>query len=93
MKQGKQFRAYRRKGKLVIEMPEDNIIFGVENHPEEPVKVVDRDRFLNHIAEYIVEFSPDEGEPLLNKLLDAMANDAVESDAGVLIAELDMEAE
>jgi hypothetical protein len=76
----------RRDGKIVIEIPEETLIFALEHHPEEPIKVTDREEFLNYIANSLVEdigFSHDSGLSSFYRLLDEAAQDAVESDKGV----------
>lgn len=40
----------RERGLLIIEIPEENVICGVENTPRDPVKVIDREAFLNALV-------------------------------------------
>jgi hypothetical protein len=47
--------ARRERGLLIIEIPEDNIILGVEGTPRVPVRVTDREAFLNALADCILE--------------------------------------
>ena len=48
--------ARREGGKIIIEIPEDNIVMGVENTPRDAVKVIDRDAFLNAVTSGILDF-------------------------------------
>jgi hypothetical protein len=72
--------ARRERGLLIIEIPEDNIIHGVENTPRTPVKVTDREAFLNALAESILDFeAPGYDAPLFYKAIEEIASDMAES--------------
>ncbi|MDQ4121672.1 MAG: hypothetical protein M3209_09530 [Acidobacteriota bacterium] len=81
-----KIKSFRKDGNIVIEIPEETFIFAVENNPDAPVKVTDKDEFLNYIAEMLVEeigYNHDSGLSSFQRLLDEAAEDAVESDKGV----------
>jgi hypothetical protein len=68
------------------------LIFAVEKHPEDPVKVTNKEEFLNYITESLVEeigFNHDSGLSSFHRLLDEAAQEAVESDKGVELAEFE----
>lgn len=77
--------ARRERGLLIIEIPEDNIILGVEGTPRQPVKVTDREAFLNGLAAKVLDFEDGSYDgPLFFKAIEEIAVDMAESaDPGV----------
>lgn len=77
--------AYRRNGLLVIEVSEDALVDGAVQIPDNPVRVTDRERFLNWIASQVTTFG-DDGDfssmSELGRLFDKLATEAAECDAG-----------
>jgi hypothetical protein len=72
--------ARREGGKIIIEIPEENVILGVEGTPRDPVKVIDREAFLNAIADRILEFEDGSYDaPLFFKAIEMLACDMAES--------------
>lgn len=81
-------KAYRRNGVVVLEVTEDALVSGA-GLKSEPVRVTDRERFLDHVTNALTTHtSGADEEPALNRLLDAIVTDAAECDAG---AEFDEE--
>lgn len=81
--------AYRKNGKVVIEVSEDALVSGVEQL-DPPLRVTDRETYLNFIASQICEFG-DNGDfgsaSHFTRLLDLLANEALESDAAIIAKE------
>jgi len=79
-------KAYREDGKLVIEIDEDALCNGAQFMPGMEATVTDREKFLNFCAKQICSFG-DTGDfnsaSHLTRLLDDLATEAIESDAGV----------
>ena len=48
--------ARREGGKIIIELPEDNMVFALENNPRCPLKITDRESFLNEIVSQILDW-------------------------------------
>lgn len=70
----------REHDKLIIEIPEDNILMGVQNTPRDPVRVTDREAFLNALAGCLVDFeAPGYDAPLFFKAIEEIAVDMAES--------------
>lgn len=78
--------AYRKDGKLVIEISEDALCSGAHMIPGNEGTVTDREKFLNFCAQQVCGFG-DNGDFLstshLTRLLDDLVTEAIESDAGI----------
>lgn len=86
MSEENKIKTYRKDGNIVIEIPEETLIFAVENNPDGAVKVYDKEQFLNFVAESVVEevgFNHDSGLSSFHRLLDETAEEAIEGDKGV----------
>ena len=91
MSEENKIKSYRKDGNIIIEIPEETLIFAVENNPEDSAKVTDKEEFLNYISNSLVEeigFDSDSGLSSFYRLLDEAAIDAVESDRGVEFTEV-----
>lgn len=79
-------KAYRKDGKLVIEISEDALCSGTHSMPGNEASVTDREKFLNFCAQQVCGFG-DNGDfnsaSRLTRLLDDLVTEAIESDAGV----------
>ena len=65
---------------MIIEIPEENVILGVEGTPRDPVKVIDREAFLNAIVAQITEFEDGSYDaPLFFKAFEEIACDMAEN--------------
>jgi len=70
----------RDRGLIIIEIPEDNVISGVENTPRHPVKVTDRAMFLNAIVAGILDYEDGQYDaPLFFKAFEDLAYDLAEN--------------
>jgi hypothetical protein len=79
MKTKKQPKAYRKNGKIIIEMPEDNLIFAIENSPRFNAKITDREVFLNEFVNRLLEYSSGtDDDPLFFRLLDDVTENILE---------------
>lgn len=77
-----QPKAFRRGGKIVIEMPEDNLVFAVENSPRFNAKITDREAYLNGVVDNLLEYtSGTDDDPLFFRLLDDVTEEMIESSA------------
>lgn len=85
--------SYRKDGKIIIEMPEDLLIFAAENNDYYNLKVFDKELFLNYIANNLVSETGFNGETGLSgfeELLDNMFVEAGEyGDCGVSMEDLE----
>lgn len=74
---------HREGGKVVIAVSEDNLVFGIENHPENAVRISDRETFLNRFIHKLPEFQERgagfNDQPDICTLFDRLANDMAES--------------
>lgn len=80
-------RAYRKDGKLIIEIEETNIESGLYLSPgNEMGKIFDREKFFNFLADRICEFGED-GDfnscSKMTRLIDDIITEAIESDEGI----------
>ena len=79
-------KAFRKDGKLLIEISEDALCNGIHFMPGMEATVTDREKFLNFCAKQICSFG-DNGDfnsaSRLTRLLDDLVTEAIESDAGV----------
>lgn len=72
--------ARREGGKIIIEIPEDNVILGVEGTPRDPVKIIDREAFLDAIVAKILDFEDGSYDaPLFFKAFETLACDMAEN--------------
>lgn len=68
-------------GKIIIEMPCDTLIFAQKNNPEFfRVKIVDKERFLNEVANRFINFDTDQetGLSRFYQMLDDITSEIVE---------------
>lgn len=79
----KTTKAYRKNGKIIIEVPENNLIFAVENSPRfYSAKITDREAYLNGVVDNLLEYtSGTDDDPLFFRLLDDVTEDMIESAA------------
>ncbi len=78
-------KAYRRDGKLMIEIGEDALLHGATLIPDDPIRITDPERYLNWIAGHVMSFGDDgdfDSASDLTRLFDRMAIAAAEWDAG-----------
>ncbi len=79
-KQDKEPKAYRKSGKIIIEMPEDNLIFAMENSPRFNGKITDKQGYLNEIVKQLLEYtSGTDDDPLFFRVFDEITEDMIES--------------
>ena len=72
-------KVYRNSGKIIIEMPEDNLIFAVENAPGYSAKVTDPDAYLDGVVARILEHSfGTDDDPMLFRLFDEVTEKMIE---------------
>jgi len=77
-------KAYRQNGKIIIELDEQNIIDGSEDHSHWDAKVTDRERFLNYVTMQLVTAErPHQDDLLINELLDCIVQAAIEGNEGI----------
>jgi len=77
-----QPKVFRKDGKIVIEMPEDNLVFAVENSPRFNAKVTDREAYLNGVVENLLQHTRGtDDDPLFFRLLDDVTEEMIESAA------------
>jgi len=63
-------------------MPEDNLIFAVENSPRFDIKITNREAYLNGVVDNILEYtSGTDDDPLFFRLLDDVTIEMIESAA------------
>lgn len=78
--QSTQPTARREGGKIIIELPEDNMVFAVENNPHQPVKVIDREAFLNELVSNLLDWEDGSYDaPKFFKVFEEIAIDMAES--------------
>jgi len=81
-----KMKAYRKDGKLMIEISEDALCSGAHMMPGNEATVTDRERFLDFCAAHVCDFG-DNGDFLsasnMTRLLDDLVTEAIESDAGI----------
>jgi hypothetical protein len=79
-------KAYRKDGNLIIEISEDALCDGTLQIPGNECRVTDREKYLDHMAEYITEVGED-GDfnscTSLTRLIDECVQHALDSEAGV----------
>lgn len=80
--------AYRKDGKLVIEISEDALCNGAMFLPGHSIRVTDREKFLDFCAAHVCT-NGDNGDFMscsdLTRVLDALVDEALENDEGVEI--------
>lgn len=73
----------RDRGLLIIEIPEDNIVLGVENTPRDPVAVIDREAFLNALVAGLLDFEDGNYDaPLFFKAIEDYARELANNGEG-----------
>lgn len=78
----------RERGLIIIEIPEENVILGVEGTPRDPVKVIDREAFLNAVVAKILDFEDGSYDaPLFFKAFETLANDMAENAEAFVVVE------
>ncbi len=74
---------YRQDGKLIIELDEEELIDSCENHRHSPVKIFDKEQFLNHWVRRLDEITINEDDgPLMIQLLDELLAECAEYSIG-----------
>lgn len=69
----------RKDDKIVIEIPEDVLVFALEQSPRAYLKVLDKEAFINEVVDRIFEHcSGTDDEPMFFRLLDEIAEDMAE---------------
>lgn len=82
MKTTNQPKAYRKDGKIIIEMPEDSLVFAVENSPYYGAKVTNRKAYLNSVVDNLLEYTDGtDDDPMLFRLFDHITEEMLESGA------------
>lgn len=80
-------KAYRKDGKLVIEISENALCSGAHMMPGNDATITDREKFLGFCARHVCSFG-DTGDFLsasnMTRLLDDLVTEAIESDAGIV---------
>ena len=72
-------RAYRKGGKIIIEMPESNLIFAVENNPRYGVWISNKEAYLDNVTKNLLEYtSGTDDDPLFFRLFDEITEDMLE---------------
>jgi hypothetical protein len=83
-------RTYRKDGTIFIEIDEQALIDAGGQHPETPYRVTDRELFLNHVVEELLDIG-DNGDNHscsdLTRLIDRCTEDAVMCSNGAEIVE------
>lgn len=75
--------ARREGGKLIIEIPEENVISGVEGTPRDPVKVIDREAFLNAVVSGLLDYEDGNYDaPLFFKAIEDYARELADNGEG-----------
>ena len=66
-----EIKAFRKNGKIIIEIPEDNLIFAIENSPHGSYKITDSDAYLEHFTAQLLEYCEGyDDNPMLFKVFD-----------------------
>jgi hypothetical protein len=86
-----EIKATRRNGMIVIEIPENTVIYAAENNPDyQNAKVFNREDFLDFVTNRIVQevgYEADTGLSGFYRLLDDASLEALESYEGIEIQE------
>lgn len=91
MKPIEPFRAYREGGKIVIEVPEDNLVFAVNNSPHYSARVSNPEKYLDGVTDRVLEYCyGTDDEPMLLRLLDLVTEELLETpNSGVDLVDVD----